>query len=31
MRTLETNDWILLNNIIYKIYTVSVNIDNTAV
>ena len=23
MRTLETNDWILLNNIIYKIYTVS--------
>lgn len=23
MRTLETNDWIFLNNIIYKIYTVS--------
>jgi len=23
MRTLETNDWILLNNIIYKIYTMS--------
>ena len=23
MRTLETNDWILLNNIIYKIYTVN--------
>ncbi len=26
MRTLETNDWILLNSIIYKIYTMS-NID----
>ena len=23
MTTLETHDWILLNNIIYKIYTVS--------
>ena len=23
MRTLETNDWIFLNNIIYKIYTLS--------
>ena len=22
MRTLETNDWIMLNNIIYNIYTV---------
>ena len=26
MRTLETNDWILLNSIIYKIYTME-NID----
>ena len=26
MRTLDTNDWILLNSIIYKIYTMS-NID----
>lgn len=23
MRTLDTNDWILLNSIIYKIYTMS--------
>ena len=26
MRTLETNDWIFLNSIIYKIYTMN-NID----
>ena len=27
MRTMDTNDWMLLNSIIYKIYTMN-NIDD---